>query len=386
MDAMTTRLDPATQRLLLLTARETWDDAQQSRAVQLANDVSDWNRFCEVSSDLLGAGLVHRALASLPSGTVPAEVIQRLRTAARAFALRSLSIEAALLEFKADCLDALGIRHAFFKGAALAHRYYQSPALRACRDVDVLIDQEHAVELVRHALSRGYVPAEHVREGDQGIIAWVKRTTVYPMLAPNGMLIEIHRLLDKGDGLFDSGQMLSRAEIMSFRGKSLSVLRTADLFAYICVHHTKHFWSHLHWYADLDAISRHPLFDLDEVREAATGARVVSTLEASLQLHALARYGNWSEHLSPSQKPGEDLLIKSIACLAGGLEYEHSLQEKRLSRTLRFGWQVDRPRRIVLFVRWAIYQAYRSVRKPVSDTLKAILPERVVEWIRRVKN
>ena len=386
MTAVDERLDPATRQLLLLAARESCNEAQQARAIQLVAEVRDWDRFCGVSANFLGAGLVHRSLASLPAGTVPDPVIARIRNAARMYALRSLGIESALLDFKTECLDALGVRHAFFKGAALAHRYYQSPALRAYRDVDVLIDQEHALELLRHALARGYTLAEYVRKGDRALAAWVRNTTVYPLHAPNGMRIEVHRLLDDGDRLFDTGRILSRAESITFHGRPLPVLRTADLFAYVCVHHTRHFWSHLHWYADLDVLSRHPLFDMAEVRQAVQHAGIGATLEACLRLHQLGASGNWPEPLSPVQGPGEALLLRSMECLEGGLEYEHALRETRLSTSHAFGWQVTGTRQAVLLVRRGIKRTYRRTRNLVANTLKAALPERLVAWIRQVRS
>lgn len=380
------RLDQATKRLLLLAAREKWDSPQYETAIGLAKEVGDWNRLAEVANSLLGVGLVHQALAKLPSELIPAAMMVQMKAAARMFAVRSLASEAALLEFKTNCLDALGVKHAFFKGAALAHRYYDKPAVRAYRDVDVLIDPARSLEVVRHAISCGYVPAEHVRKGDRGLVAWVKRTKVYPVMAPSGTLIEIHRSLDNDDGMVDTAQALSNAETMSLQGHLIPTLNTADLFVYICVHHTRHFWSHLHWYADLDAISRHPLFDMAQIQEVAKRTKLVTTVDACLRLNEFARSGKWSDAIALNDGPGEALLIRSLECLEGGIEHEKKLKLTRLSMSRAFGWQASALQRLGLIVRREITNAYKTLRKRLGELAKALLPERMVEWIKHVRS
>ncbi|MBL0227558.1 nucleotidyltransferase family protein [Thermomonas sp.] len=292
------RLDQASRRLLLLSARGDWNDAQRARALQLAAAVSDWNAFCDVAIRSFGACLAYRLLSTLDAGSVPPAILERMQQVSRMVAVRSLQIEGAMLDFTSGCLEPLGVRHAFFKGASLAHRYHSAPAARPSRDVDVLVDQAMAFAVVRHARQAGYTPVRPIGPGDRDLARWMKQETVYGMHSPNGVLIEIHHSLDHGDGVLDSHKMLGRAERIEFRGRSLPVLRTADLFVYMCMHHTRHFWSHLHWYADLDAITAHPLFDLAEVRELAAGVRLGSTIEACLQLHEFARSADWPESLS----------------------------------------------------------------------------------------
>ena len=339
------------QRLLLLAARESWDAGQAARACKLAATVRDWDGFCDVAIRSFGAGLAYCSLSSLDAGCVPQRVLDRMRSASRMFAVRSLQMDATLLAFVSGCIAPLGIRHAFFKGMPLAHRYYHAPAARPCRDIDVLVDPQGALDIVRRASALGYVPIEDIGPGERALAAWVKRATVYPMRATNGVLIEIHKSLDHGDDMLDVDRMLSRAEAMEFRGQPLSVLRTSDLFVYICMHHTRHFWSHLHWYADLDAMIRHSQFDLAEVREVAARARLAPTVEACLRLHDFARSGDWPALISIDQGPGEALLVRSLECLEGGREREDALRASRLSRDRAFTWQVTAMERMALFVR-----------------------------------
>ncbi len=366
------RLDQASRRLLLLSARGEWDDAQRARALQLAAAVTDWNAFCDVAIRSFGACLAYRLLSTLDAGSVPPAILERMQQVSRMVAVRSLQIEGAMLDFTSVCLEPLGVRHAFFKGASLAHRYHSAPAARPSRDVDVLVDQSMVFAVVRHARQAGYTPVRPIGPSDRDLARWMKQETVYGMHSPNGVLIEIHHSLDHGDGVLDSHKMLGRAERIEFRGRSLPVLRTSDLFVYMCMHHTRHFWSHLHWYADLDAITAHPLFDLAEVREVAAGVRLGSTIEACLQLHALARSADWPEALSLDGGASEALLTRSVECLEGGPAREVKLRATRLSRDRAFAWQSSLSERAVFFVRRVRDQARKQFRRVVNGIARRI--------------
>ena len=368
----THRLDPATRRLLLLAARGAWSDAQRARAAQLVADVADWNAFCEVALRSFGASLAYRLLSTLDAGSVPPQILLRMHRMSRLVAVRSLQIEGAMLDFRSGCLEPLGVRHAFFKGASLAHRYHAAPAARPSRDVDVLVDPAMAFAVVRHARLAGYTPVRPIGPADRDLARWMKQETVYGMRSPNGVLIEIHHSLDHGDGVLDSGRMLGRAERIEFRGRSLPVLRTSDLFVYMCMHHTRHFWSHLHWYADLDAVTAHPLFDLAEVRDVAASVRLGPTIEACLQLHEFARSADWPATLSLEGSASEALLARSVECLEGGPAREVELRATRLSPDRAFAWQSSPSDRAVLFVlrvRRRVIKQFRRITSGVARRL-----------------
>ena len=372
MEMQTHRLDQATRQLLLLAARGAWNATQRARAVQLVADVTDWDAFCEVAIRSFGACLAYRLLSTLDAGSVPQPILARMHQMSRLVAVRSLQIEGAMLEFTTGCLEPLGVRHAFFKGASLAHRYHADPAARPSRDVDVLVDQTMAFAVVRHARQAGYTPIRPIGPTDRDLARWMKQETVYGMHSPNGVLIEIHHSLDHGDGVLDSGRMLGRAERIDFRGRSLPVLRTADLFVYMCMHHTRHFWSHLHWYADLDAITAHPLFDLAEVREVADSVRLGPTIEACLQLHEFARSADWPDRLSLEGSASEALLARSVECLEGGPAREVELRATRLSPDRAFAWQSTLSERAVLFVRRVRRRVIKQFRRITSGVARRV--------------
>ncbi|MBK7206653.1 MAG: hypothetical protein IPH90_11890 [Thermomonas sp.] len=191
------RLDQASRRLLLLSARGEWDDAQRARGAAACCGRHRLECVLRRGDPFIRCPPRVSAALDAGAGSVPPAILERMQQVSRMVAVRSLQIEGAMLDFTSGCLEPLGVRHAFFKGASLAHRYHSAPAAR-------------------------------------------------PM----------------------------------------------------CMHHTRHFWSHPHWYADLDAITAHRCSTWPEVRELAVGVRPGSTIEACLQLHEFARSADWPVTLS----------------------------------------------------------------------------------------
>ena len=367
-------LNPASRRLLLLAARGGWDAAQQAQAARLVPEVVDWEAICSVAIRAMGVGAVYRRLAPLQG--VPEAALSRMQHAARAVTMHTLQVEAALLAFKARHLDPMGLPHAFFKGVTLAHRYHVEPSARPCRDVDVLVQPDGAFALLQRLRQAGFTPARPIGTSDRDLQRWMRQETVQGMRSPEGVLIEVHRSLDHGDDVLDVGRLLSRTETLLLRERPVPVFRTADLFVYMCMHHTRHFWSHLHWYADLDAVSAHPLFDLDEVREVASATKLSSTVEACLQLNALVRTGDWPEPRPADQAPVAALLSHSIECLEGGQAREVALRATRLSADRAFAWQTapaERPRLLVL----RMHHRLRKQVRRVHDFLR----RRLRQWL-----
>lgn len=356
-------LDHASRQLLLLVARDRLGESQQARAIELCAQVGDWDAFVRAANGALGVCLAHASLAGLAGQPVPARVIEQMRLDARVLATRSLLIEATYRHFMDHCLTPTGAEHVFFKGPALSMRYYDTPAHRPCRDLDVLVLPAAVLPVVQRAMQCGYVPFG--LEGGttpRDIAAWVKYGSVFPMLSPSGVLVEIHQSFDHGEGFFDAKAMIARAEVIPYRDLDIRVLATADLFAYICMHHTRHFWSHLHWFGDLDAISRHASFDLPQVRATAESVGMLPTVDACLGLHRLAASGKWPA--TPGRDTSEHALLEgAVACITGGRAREDELRSTRLSSDRAFAWQMSPLQRFSYRVRALL----RKCRPTYSD-------------------
>jgi hypothetical protein len=222
-------------------------------AVRAAADGVDWDGFLRVSGrqrirPLAWAAL--RAAGVSPPGPVAANLARNAQAqGARSLALASESLRLRGL-FEGEAIDLL-----FVKGAALAQLAYGDPALKHCRDIDLLVrpvDAERAFQLLRR---EGYVAA-----GPAGELDAAQRQTLYrlhkdmELTHPGRRLnLELHwRLVDNPMLLRDVG-LASPSQEAEVLGGRLRTLADPELFAYLCVHGATHSWFRLKWLADLGA-------------------------------------------------------------------------------------------------------------------------------------
>ncbi len=326
--------------LLLLLARQSLTPAQAARARELCRAVVDWDAFTRIAIEHQGLPLAYRHLSHLEDPGVPAPVLDRMHRLALLLVAQALRVEAAHRAFQADCLAVVGARHVILKGLPLAARYYESAALRPCRDIDVLLEPAGLIPLVLRARRLGYRLHEQPEGmGEWDTAAWCRFANDVSLVSPNGVLIELHKTLDQGQGLFSTRRLLRRAETVEHAGLVIPVLGTADLFTYICAHHTRHFWSHLHWFGDLDAMVRHPSYDAREVARVARAARLESTVEACLELRELAARSPGAVEDPPGGR-GAELMRHAVDCLVEGREREVQLRDTVRLGNFAFDWQV----------------------------------------------
>ena len=172
-------MNHSAQQLLLLVSRERLSADQRARATELAGGVDDWEAFLRIASQALGLCLVHSSLSSLPTGTVPPDVLAAMRKGSRVQVAHSLLIEATYRHFMSECLAPSGAAHVFFKGPALSARYYDTPAHRPCRDVDVLVDEAGVLDVVLRTRKQGYqLHGVDGVESERDVAAWVKYGSV----------------------------------------------------------------------------------------------------------------------------------------------------------------------------------------------------------------
>ncbi|GGX80289.1 hypothetical protein GCM10007160_04740 [Litchfieldella qijiaojingensis] len=256
----------------------------------------------------------------------------------------NLHVAAAHRKLIDDLLKPLDVPHLFFKGHSLAARYYDDPAMRFCRDIDVLVSHDHIVELLEVAYAIGYTPHDPVElTMDRVSLDFVARAQpVITLRSPQGVLIEFHQRIDKTGSIYEPSELLANAEtlILSDNNK-VSVMPTAELFVYVCMHHTRHQWTRLHWLVDLDAIQRHPSFDWNAVYACASRRNLTATVEASQELYmALATPDFLSCQLSAN---GKEILGTCLNALQGDLDLgtELALRKKRAAPDFAFAWQAS---------------------------------------------
>ncbi len=333
------QIAPVTQALLLC-ARLELDPDQEAALVALCQGIADWPQLTAQAGYHLLLPLVHHHLRRLPEAAgVPAAVLADMHARCRALALRSLDFTADQRSLITDVLAPLAVPHLFFKGQTLAAHYYGG-IVRPCRDVDVLVPRATLVDVAMRAQACGFTVDGPTPLSRQDMAAAARYRPVLCLRGPRGAPIEVHHRLDKSGQIYDSGQLLRQARTIQVQGQSLPVLPADDLFVYLCLHHTRHRWARLHWLADLDALMRHPEFDLDAVLARAGQLGVASTVQASINLQqVLARPG--PSHDTGLDHPTRSLLRVALVCMDGGQAAESaSLREVRgYLRDFAFTWQ-----------------------------------------------
>ncbi|WP_185827506.1 nucleotidyltransferase family protein [Halomonas nitroreducens] len=278
-------------RLLILLARLELTDSQRLKALTLCEDITDWSDVTRKAEKLLVLPLAYQHLRSLSPSSITQKGVYEMRCQCLSIIHHNLQIMGEQQRLSREILAPLHIPYMFFKGPSLAKRYYDDPAIRCCRDIDLLVPQQHCLALLDSALQLGYqaYDPEYMSHEITSLQVAIRTKTVMTLISPQGVQIELHKKLDRGGKLYPTEIAMKDRELLSVGGEECWVMPTPELFVYICLHHTRHHWSHLHWLVDLDAIQRHPSFSLDSVYRCAKKQGALTTVEASLDLyHALA--------------------------------------------------------------------------------------------------
>ncbi|WP_416137121.1 nucleotidyltransferase family protein [Halomonas sp. HK25] len=327
-------------RLLILLARLELSEAQREAALALCASIQAWPEVARRAERQLVLPLVYHHLHELSPPTLSPADAAHMRQRALSLVQHNLLVAGEQQRLVGEILEPLAIPHFFFKGPALAARYYDEPAMRSCRDIDLLVPRHRCVELLEFALQHGYRPLDpEPLTPDRQSLAFVLRAKdVVTLASPSGVCLEVHHEFDRGAGIYQTDALLDSRVAHRVGDVLLYSMPTSELFVYICLHHTRHYWSHLHWLVDLDAIQRHPDFDAAAAYACAERRGLVSTFNACLEIYrALAApEPEESSHLSPRSR---EMLEACFMTLQGGLEAELALRRQRPAREFGFAWQ-----------------------------------------------
>lgn len=373
------QLDPYL-RLLVLLARLNLSEEQSRAALALCESIDDWGGFTKRAQERFILPLVYRHLRRLSPPSLPEEQLELMKLHSLNVLQHNLNVMAALRDLAKELLHPLELQHVFFKGPTLAGRYYDEPAMRFCQDIDVLIPRERMAELLDVALQNGFTPLDPAALSDDSTsLAFVARVQkVVTLVSPRNVAIEFHQRIDNIGTIYDSRQLLAMAEPMRMANNYFSVMPTAELFVYICWHHTKHYWSHLHWLVDMDAIQRHPSFDLDAVLACAERRNLRTTVEASLELfNVLATPGPWREEELTDR--GKDMLAMALKAMRGDHQVELAMRRQKVTPDFSFSWQA-KPTQLL---RWRLLGWTRLFRPSYADYQGWPLPPSW-QWLYRV--
>jgi hypothetical protein len=367
-------------QLLVVLSRLELTRQQEGHARELCQVIGDWEGVAGLANQRFVLPLLYRHLKRITPDNLPAETLSSMRERCVRDIKNHLLIVSAYQKLVQDIFQPLDIPQLFFKGYSLSACYYDEPSLRFSRDIDVLVPRHRIVDLLEAALEKGYRPVKKLEQlaTDRTSLAYLARVQgVVTLVSPMGVIVEFHQRLDYTGTIYDTDELLAKAETLTIGDLDIPVMPTAELFVYICLHHTKHYWSHLHWLVDLDAIQRHPSFDLDEVYACAAKRNLTATVSASLELYrALASADPWGQ---PMSEPGKQMLAACFSVLQGGCEAERSLKKSKTSPDFSFLWQASKSH----WVRWRIFGWIRLFRPSYADYQSWPLPQRW-QWLYRV--
>lgn len=330
--------------LLLLLSRPDLNDAQKQVASELCGTVEDWGLFTGLASRKFSLPWVSHHLSQIGFQIPDQEIATAAQSAARQMIMGTLQVTGAQAAFHKACILPLGVDHLYMKGPTLAARYHSKPALRFCRDVDLLVSENDYEAVVRRAFDEGYLLWNDPIEtpcvpSERDIRAVLKYADAVAVTSPEGVLFEIHREVDKHSGFFRTQDLLASTEPLETGGQSLNVLNTPALLTYICYHHTRHTWSRLHWLADLDAIRTHPTYDHNATMSYARKCGLDELVEACLKFCELTADPDRANHVDRSSREAQILdLCKQN--LDGDLALEYSIRSNFGLLGLPFDWMV----------------------------------------------
>jgi len=254
-------------------------------------------------------------------------------------ALRSLQLASTQREFIRSLLIPKKIPFAVLKGRALGSCYYPKAEIRYARDIDILVAADRAPELLFDAIHQGYrlYPEEKIDSIDE-VRLLSRQTMVTTLLDDKNIPIEVHSHLDKSAFILDHSEMLERRQLRTLDGVESGVLKTEDHLLYICLHHTRHFWSKLNWLADLDALMTAGDFDQSRFMSLAKERGLEATAEACFNLHMACSKEQPFEYASGFPATLE-LLLAMTRILQNGPATEFEMRKHQPSLDFSYEWQ-----------------------------------------------
>ena len=367
-------------RLLLLFCRLELDGAQARAALALCEEIEDWAAFRHTASHHFILPLVYRHLRRLEPPSLSAGQLALMKRQVISLNQHNLNVMASLVGAHKKLLLPLEIPYVTFKGPSLAAGYYDEPAMRFSRDIDILVPQERMAELLARALEAGYRPLDpsDLADGPVSLAFVARHQKVITMMSPLGVAIEFHSRIDNIGTVYDSRALIDLTEIILVGGEEISVMPTDELFVYICWHHTKHFWSRLHWLVDLDVIQRHPSFDRDRVLACAKRHGLEDTVMMCLKMAKLLGSPSFNPDGNGLDKRLKELLSFSLHAMQGELAVELKLASRKPTPDFAFLWQTDRQH----WLRWQLLGWLRIFRPSYADYRDWPLPPHW-QWLYR---
>lgn len=278
-------MDPA--RALLLACASTHPPPAERLQALLAAQPLDWGRFLALARPHGLLPLAFRHLSAVGPNTIPLAVRRQLSHHAHSTALENLRLTAQLLSLL-DLLAGRGIPAVPLKGPALAASLYGDPALRPCRDLDLLLRPQDLPAAAACLARLGYArrPPPLSPAGER---LFARTQCNFTFWHPGGDIVELHWDLSLPDfpAPLRPAQIWARHGWVTLAGRQVPILAAEDLLLFLCTHGAKHRWTRLAWLCDLARLlAAHPELPWPEIEARARQAGAQRLLALGLLLAA----------------------------------------------------------------------------------------------------
>lgn len=278
------QLSPQKQ-LLLCCARTEIDSELAKKIRELLRYQLNWNLLLEDAHDHSVFPLLDRHLRAVALELIPEPVAERLKTEARANAVRCLALSAELIRIT-EALTASGISSLPYKGPVIASQAYGDITAREFEDLDVVLrqsDLEKANGIVQGLGYEARFPALHTRGNAPGLVPGEYNYS-HPA---RRTILELHTeaTLRHFPQRLDLDHFFSRSTQLDLGGREIRTLSAEDALLFLSVHAAKDFWQKLVWVTDIaELIQRHPSLNWAELLRRARELRLLRMLHANLLL------------------------------------------------------------------------------------------------------
>ncbi|KPQ20046.1 MAG: putative nucleotidyltransferase [Halomonas sp. HL-93] len=368
-------VSPEVARAALILSRECLKN-RDSASEALAR-LDDGVELIALATGMYSLPMVAKHLKDLQPAWFNPQMTKQLELS---FTLSHFVLRSELIAFHRRCIAPDNLEHAYIKGSALAEVFFNRPALRYARDIDVIVSRGDLPRIVNSAREAGYtilnsLDATRNLEDEAGIQAAIRYQKVISLVSPMGRHIEVHWKIDKDQGLFDELQLLRDADEVVLDGLVISTLQPVDHFIYVAYHCARHNWSKLHWLADLDAMASSPLVPHGQLLDKAESLGLKGLIDETLAFVHL------SGHLEvvPPGRLGARILDRVMDILLNGDERRIEFANSQVATALPFPDLLSPSLRC----RMKINRLWGRLSPQVSDYQAWPLPEQW-QWVYRV--
>ena len=277
--------NPETE-LMLCCCRTKLNDRTIQTINTLLDQKLDWEYLIKIAAKQGVLPLIYYNLNQTAGDRIPQEILSRLRRYFQVNAQRNLCLTAELIRIL-KALASNSIDAITFKGPTLAVTAYGELALRQFCDLDILIPEQHASQIVDVFVSLGYRLPDPIGQLEkrpymayQEFLESEETQKKYNFFHPQKKItIDLQwSLTERRIGRFfpvDFQHLNTNPARVTLAGTDIKQFSPEDMLLYLCFHGSKHCWEELKWICDVaEFIQSNPRIDWQLVSSQAQAWKV----------------------------------------------------------------------------------------------------------------